>query len=195
MHINATLSIMSGLTQHETQGSFAKPLCASHRVHLQVCSELRGVQEQLLFCQDQQERFEAEMHRWRTLFGSFAALAAPNAAALPGAPGLMQISPTGAEGSNVMARRSPEVQVRAGTPRASQTALQQALTTSPPVARIGSTAGEPELAVLLGLHPGRLHPSFAQTVRKVMQSGCKVYKPGKACCSFSISSTAATEGT
>lgn len=73
--------------------------------------DIRGLQDQLMTCQDQQEQFEAEMHRWRTLFGSFAALAAPGATALQVSSAQMQISPAGAEGSNVLPRQSPEDQV------------------------------------------------------------------------------------
>ena len=72
---------------------------------------MRGLQEQLVTCQDQQEQFEAEMQRWRTLFGTFAALAAPGATALQASSDLMQISPAGAEGSNVVPRNTPDEQV------------------------------------------------------------------------------------
>lgn len=71
---------------------------------------MQGLEDQLVTCQDQQQQFEAEMHRWRTLFGSFAALAAPGATAIQASSDMMQISSAGAEGSNVVPRQTPEVQ-------------------------------------------------------------------------------------
>ncbi len=109
-------------------------------------SDITSMQRQLQSCIERQLRWDSQMSKWRDTFGLIAKLgSSAEAAPEQGNSELMQVSPVGGEGSNVMPRLAagPDPsEVRRGARQGSSppNGVTQAMRDSTPHA--GSTAGE-----------------------------------------------------